>query len=305
MTEPTTALEITNLTRKYRKFDAVNNLSLTVQKGTCYGFFGPNGAGKTTTIKCIMNHLRPTSGQIRVFGIDPQQNEVEVKSHIGYVPEYAAFYPWMTIRKVLDYSASFYPTWNRELEADLLQRLNLDETKKISETSKGMKVKLSLICAISPDPDLLLLDEPTTGLDPLVRKELIETVIGAYQDRNPENHTIFVSTHMLQEFEGLIDDFTMLNEGNTCLSLSADQAREQFRKIHMRFTDTPPTIQEDSIYQYNQLGREVELTTSNYSKDLSDRLQALSPEFYEEDYLSLEEIFIVMAKEGRESQLQD
>lgn len=302
MTDTTTAIEITNMSRKFGKSDAVQDLSLTVQQGRCYGFFGPNGAGKTTTIKCILNHLRPTSGQVRLFGLDPQTNEIEVKSRIGYVPEYASFYPWMTIRKVLDYTASFYRSWDREIETELLERLSLDETKKVSQTSKGMKVKLSLICAISPNPDLLILDEPTTGLDPLVRKELIETVIGSYQDRNPENHTIFVSTHMLQEFEGLIDEFTMLNEGCTCLSLHAEDARQQFRKIRMRFSDDPQPIEDASIHQLNQLGREVEFVTSNYTEEFCERLQAMSPEMYHEDYLSLEDIFIVMAKLGRDAQ---
>src|SRR5471032_266656 len=113
-------IEIKNLTRSYGKHDAVNGLSLTVRAGKCYGFFGRNGAGKTTTIKCLLNLLRPTSGSVNVFGLDPQRDEVAVKSRFAYVPDHVAFYPWMTVRETLDYCASFRQTWNRDTERELL-----------------------------------------------------------------------------------------------------------------------------------------------------------------------------------------
>src|SRR3984957_17123716 len=119
-------IEIKNLTRRYGKLDAVDGLSLTVRAGKCYGFFGRNGAGKTTTIKCLLNLLRPTSGSVRVFGLDPQRDEVAVKSRLAYVPDAVAFYPWMTVRDTLNYLASFRAHWNLEVEADLLRRFDLD-----------------------------------------------------------------------------------------------------------------------------------------------------------------------------------
>ena len=118
----TPGIEIKDLHRRYGKQDAVNGLSLTVKPGRCYGFFGRNGAGKTTTIKCMLNLLRPTSGSVRVFGLDPQKDEVAVKSRIAYVPDAVAFYPWMTVRDTLDYLASFRTNWNRDIESDLLRR---------------------------------------------------------------------------------------------------------------------------------------------------------------------------------------
>src|SRR6202167_656449 len=113
-------IEIKNLTRRYGKLDAVYGLNLTVRAGKCYGFFGRNGAGKTTTIKCLLNLLRPTSGSVRVFGLDPQRDEVAVKSRLAYVPDAVAFYPWMTVRDTLDYLTSFRTHWNRDIENDLL-----------------------------------------------------------------------------------------------------------------------------------------------------------------------------------------
>src|SRR5215467_8506846 len=112
----TPAIEITGLVRRFGRRDAVNGLSLRVQPGRCYGFFGRNGAGKTTTIKCLLNLLRPSSGSVKVFGLDPVRHEVEVKSRLAYVPDQVAFYPWMTVREAIDYAAAFRPRWNRDTE---------------------------------------------------------------------------------------------------------------------------------------------------------------------------------------------
>ena len=128
-TEPS-VIEINHLVRKYGHTEAVNDLSLRVQRGQCYGFFGRNGAGKTTTIKCLLNLLRPTAGTVRVFGLDPAREEVAVKSRLAYVPDYVAFYPWMTVRNVLDYLASFRPRWNHKTERELLGQFRLDRSEE-------------------------------------------------------------------------------------------------------------------------------------------------------------------------------
>src|SRR5678815_3700320 len=125
MPTSTPAIDIANLVRRYGRTDAVNGLSLRVEPGRCYGFFGRNGAGKTTTIKCLLNLLQPTSGTARVFGLDPQREEVAVKGRLAYVPDAVAFYPWMSVQQTLEYLASFRAHWNKEIEADLLKRFGL------------------------------------------------------------------------------------------------------------------------------------------------------------------------------------
>src|ERR687897_2601939 len=132
MTNQTPAIEIQNLVRRFGRTDAVDGLQLRVPAGRCYGLFGRNGAGKTTTIKCLLNLLRPTSGEARVFGLDPARDEVAVKSRIAYVPDYVAFYPWMTVRDTLDYFASFRARWNQETERALLDQFRLDLGQKTS-----------------------------------------------------------------------------------------------------------------------------------------------------------------------------
>src|SRR5262245_12257437 len=231
MNSRTPAIDIDNLTYAYGRAEAVRGLSLRVYPGRCYGLFGRNGAGKTTTIKCLLNLLRPQSGHVGVFGFDPAKDEVAVKQRLAYVPDQVAFYPWMTVRQTLEYFASFRQHWNSRTEREFLEQFRLDPAKKIDGLSKGQKTQLALIAAICPEPDLLILDEPTSGLDPIVRREFIQTIIGAYQESGPTKRTVFVSTHLISEFEGLIDEFTIIDNGKAALTLEADAAREKFKKI--------------------------------------------------------------------------
>ncbi len=285
-------IEIRDLHRRYGKQDAVNGLNLTVKPGRCYGFFGRNGAGKTTTIKCLLNLLRPTSGTVRVFGLDPQKDEVAVKSRVAYVPDAVAFYPWMTVRDTLDYLASFRANWNRDIEADLLKRFGLKQDQKATSMSKGQKTQLALIGAICPEPELLLLDEPTSGLDPIVRREFIETVIGAYQSGDPGSRTVFVSTHLISEFEGLIDEFTIIEQGRELLTMEADAARARFKKIRARFAQPPPKFDLPGALNMKQTGRELEILANGSSDELVAKLKTHQPEDLQIESLTLEEIFV-------------
>jgi ABC-2 type transport system ATP-binding protein len=290
-------IEISHLVRKYGQSEAVNDLSLKVRRGQCYGFFGRNGAGKTTTIKCLLNLLEPTAGIVRVFGLDPQKDEVAVKSRLAYVPDFVAFYPWMKVRNLLDYLGSFRPRWNRQVERELLGRFRLDETKKVTALSKGQKTQLALIGAICAEPELLILDEPTSGLDPIVRREFIQTVIGAYQEADPGNRTVFVSTHLISEFEGLIDEFTIIDNGREALTLEADEARSRFKKIRARFATEAPRFDFPEAKHTRRAGRELELLVNGHSEAVLKRLQSLSPEEITTEALTLEEIFVAALKD--------
>jgi len=285
-------IEIQDLHRRYGKLDAVNGLSLNVRAGKCYGFFGRNGAGKTSTIKCLLNLLRPDSGGVRVFGLDPRKDEVAIKSRLAYVPDMVAFYPWMTVNETLEYLASFRRHWNHDIEKDLLQRFQLDPKHAAGNLSKGQRTQLALIGAICPEPELLVLDEPTSGLDPIVRREFIETVIGAYQSGDPGSRTVFVSTHLISEFEGLIDEFTIIEQGRALLTMEADAARDRFRKIRARFREEI-TIHLADALKVKQTGRELEILANGNSEQLLAELKKHQPEELKIEALSLEEIFVV------------
>lgn len=296
MPATTPAIEVFHLNYNYGRNEAVHDLNLQVRRGRCYGLFGRNGAGKTTTIKCLLNLLQPVSGDVRVFGYDPRKEETAAKSRLAYVPDYVAFYPWMTVRQVLEYLASFRKAWKTETERQLLDQFGLDPTRKVSALSKGQKTQLALIGAVCADPELLILDEPTSGLDPIVRRQFIQTVIGSYQDADPGNRTVFVSTHLISEFEGLIDEFTILENGREALTLESDEARSRFKKIRARFADVAPAIDFVEAKHLRREGRELELTVNGQSDEVLKRLQALSPEAITTEVLTLEEIFVAAFK---------
>ncbi len=285
-------IELKNLTRRYGKLEAVNGLSLAVKPGRCYGFFGRNGAGKTTTIKCLLNLLRPTSGSVSVFGLDPRRDEVAVKARLCYVPDMVAFYPWMTVSQTLEYLAAFRAHWNREIEADLLSRFQLDPGQKTSNLSKGQRTQLALVAAICPEPELLVLDEPTSGLDPIVRREFIQTVIGAYHAGDPDRRTVFVSTHLISEFEGLIDEFTIIEQGRELMTMAADDARERFQKIRASLPQPPGKLDLAGAFSVKQSGRDIEILADGNSKELIEKLRSLHAEELRCESLTLEEIFV-------------
>jgi len=296
MSSPSPAIQIENLSYAYGRAEAVHDLTLTVQPGRCYGLFGRNGAGKTTTMKCLLHLLRPQRGQVRMFGLDPARHEVEVKRRLAYVPDQVAFYPWMSVRETLDYLASFRAHWNRKTEQELLDRFQLDPAQRTGSLSRGQRTQVALIAAVCPETELLVLDEPTSGLDPIVRREFIETVIGAYQEGNPGQRTILVSTHLITEFEGLIDQFTIIDHGVAVLSLDSDQARERYQKIRARFAQSPPELDLRAALRVRRNGRELELIANGGGAELLERLRQHNPEMLSTESLTLEEIFVATLK---------
>ncbi len=287
------AIEIKDLVYRYGRAEAAHGFNLTVPRGKCYALFGRNGAGKTTTMKCLLNLLRPKSGSVRVFGLDPRKDEVAVKSRLAYVPDFVAFYPWMSVRDTLNYFAAFRKHWNLKLETELLERFRLDPKKNVNALSKGQRTQLALMTAVCPEPDLLILDEPTSGLDPIVRREFIETVIGAYQEGDPGNRTVFVSTHLITEFEGLIDEFTIMDAGKEVVRMNADEAREKYQKIRARFAGEVPQLDLPGALSTRTRGRELEVVVNGGGPAILEMLRARSPEELRTEALSLEEIFTV------------
>lgn len=291
--------------RQYGRTDAVNGLNLQVQAGRCYGFFGRNGAGKTTTIKCMLDLLKPTSGKVRIFGLDPAVHEVPVKSKLCYVPDQIGFYNWMSIQDYFEYLAAFREDWNQKLQSDLVDQFELDPGHKVNQLSRGQKMQVALIGALCPEPELLILDEPTSGLDPLIRREFIRTVIGAYQDGDPENRTVFVSTHLITEFEGLIDEFTIIEQGKELLTLATEQAQSEFKRLRCRFPEEPGSpLEHSSVMECHLDGRQAELILRGDTTTAEQWARSHSPESVQIDALSLEDIFLATVKNHRKSHVQ-
>ena len=191
------AIQITKLTKYYGKSRGIVELDLSVKKGEFFGFIGPNGAGKSTTIRTLLGLIAPTSGNAQIFGLDIVREKQAILQKVGYLPSEAAFYPGMKVKDVLKLSADLRKN-DCNAEAKLLcERLQLDTTRKVEELSFGNRKKVAIVCALQHCPELLILDEPTGGLDPLMQKEFFDIL----QERNKQGTTIFLSSHVLSEIQ--------------------------------------------------------------------------------------------------------
>jgi ABC-2 type transport system ATP-binding protein len=224
------AIQTSALSHRYGRTEALHDLTLTVPTGSIFALLGPNGAGKTTTIKLLMNLLAPTSGEARVLGTDSRKLRERDRAQIGYVSENQQLPLWMTVRQLLDYCRPFYPTWDRDLEKTLLARFALPPERKLKHLSRGMLMKASLLSSLAYRPKLLVLDEPFSGLDPLVRDEFIH---GVLEVSAAGDWTVFVSSHDIAEIEQLADHVGILDAGRLQLSEPTESLQARFRRIEV------------------------------------------------------------------------
>ena len=224
MSEP--VISVTELTRRFGTKTALDSVSLSLPRGAVYGLVGANGAGKTTLIKHILGLLRADSGSVRVFGLDPVADPVAVLSRIGYLSEENDLPGWMRIDELMRYSRAFYPAWDDEYAEKLRQAFALDPTAKIKSLSKGQKARAGLLIALAYRPELLVLDEPSSGLDPIVRRDILGAVMRTIAD---EGRTVLFSSHLLEEVEQVADHVTMIHQGRIVLSAPLLAIRESHR----------------------------------------------------------------------------
>lgn len=218
------------LCRQFRRTDAVSDLTFQVPEGSIYAFLGPNGAGKTTTIKMLLNILQPTSGSASVLGVDSTRLGPRELAQIGYVSENQRLPEWMTVRQLIDYCKPMYPTWDDAFCNKLLGNFNLPLEQKIKNLSRGMKVKAALVSSLAYRPRLLVFDEPFSGLDPLVRDEVIR---GMLELSGQSAWTIFISSHDIDEVERLADWVGVINHGRLHLSEPTSSLQARFRRIEL------------------------------------------------------------------------
>jgi ABC-2 type transport system ATP-binding protein len=219
-------IDISNLTRRFGARTALSSVSLSLPRGAVYGLVGANGAGKTTLIRHILGLLRAESGSVRVFGLDPVADPVGVLSRIGYLSEENDLPGWMRIDELVRYARAFYPGWDDAYAKELEQKFALDPSAKVKTLSKGQKARLGLLVALAYRPELLVLDEPSSGLDPIVRRDILGAVIRTIAD---EGRTVLFSSHLLEEVEQVADHVTMINQGKIVLSAPLDDIRESHR----------------------------------------------------------------------------
>ena len=202
-------LEIQNLTKYYGKIRGVENLSLKLEKGEIFGFIGPNGAGKSTTIRGVMNLINKTSGKVLIEDKEFNKEDIEIKEKIGYLPSEIYLYDDLTVKEMLDYHESFYKKDIHNRRTELVQRLQLDEKKKIEDLSLGNLKKLGIILALAHEPKILILDEPTSGLDPIMQKVFYDLL----KEEKGKGNTVFYSTHILSEVSKICDRVGIIKDG--------------------------------------------------------------------------------------------
>ncbi len=233
-------IEIEGLWKTFGRFNAVRGLSMTVPEGSAFALIGANGAGKTTTIKTIMNIIEPNRGQVRVIGVESRRLRAPEYAQIGYVSENQEMPARLSVGQFLAYLRPFYPTWDEALETEILGQAQLPRERKIGDLSHGMRAKLALTCALSFRPKLLVLDEPFSGLDPLVRDEFMEVLLAQGGDT-----TLLISSHELGEIEGVATHVGFIDQGQLLFQEAMDDLTGRVREIHVVFEgdiDLPPEL---------------------------------------------------------------
>ena len=220
MAEP--VISIANLSRRFGEKIALNSVDLSMPRGGVYGLVGANGAGKTTLIKHILGLLRAESGSVRIFGLDPVADPVAVLSRIGYLSEENDLPGWMRVDELIRYSRAFYKNWDDAYAEELRQAFTLDPSAKIKTLSKGQKSRAGLLVALAYRPELLVLDEPSSGLDPIVRRDILGAVMRTIAD---EGRTVLFSSHLLDEVEQVADHVTMIRQGTIVMSAPLDDIK--------------------------------------------------------------------------------
>jgi ABC-2 type transport system ATP-binding protein len=284
------------LTKRYRRLCALDQVNLAVQEGAVYALVGPNGAGKTTMIKVLMNLIASTSGKAEVLGIESQNIRGNAYTAIGYVSENQEMPEWMRVGALLKYLREFYPTWDKELEATLVRQLELPLRRKVRQLSRGMKMKLALASALAFRPKLIVLDEPFGGLDPLVRDQLIEGLL----ERATES-TIFLSSHDLAEIESFASHVGYLEEGKLRFSEDMDSLAARFREVELRLARASdlPSSMPDSWLHAKASGGVVRFVESRFEEQRTGaEIQQVFGEAQDLEFrpMTLRAIFLALAK---------
>jgi ABC-2 type transport system ATP-binding protein len=285
-----TPVAIDTISRRFRRKQALDSVTLHIPRGVVFGLVGENGAGKTTLIRHILGLLRAESGTVRVFGMDPVKQPEEVLARIGYLSENRDLPDWMRVRELTLFTQAFYPDWDPAYAEELRDMFDLDPAAKVSTLSRGQRAQMGLLLALAHRPDLLLLDEPSSGLDAAVRRDILAAVIRTVAD---EGRTVLFSSHLLDEVEYVADQVAFLHEGKLAWNGPLQEIKSQYRSFTLHFPQPcakAPQLEGALSWE----GSGLEWTCLYEGEIESGRLDAgqLGASIVEESEPSLEEIFV-------------
>lgn len=293
-TGPAAVIQIRGLTRQFGSKAALHDVSLTVPRGCVFGLVGENGAGKTTLIKHILGLLRAQVGTVRVFDRDPVEDPVGVLGRIGCLSEDRDLPDWMRVDELLNYMQAFYPTWDERFADDLRRDFELDLRQRVGTLSRGQRARAGLVTALAHRPDLLVLDEPSSGLDPVVRQDILGAIVRTVAD---EGRTVLFSSHLLEEVERVADHVALVHNGRIVMSDALDQIKQSHRRFTVRFPQPQYSApQLKGALGCSGEGLEWTFLANGGSEDLRREVLERGGTIVEEAAPSLEEIFVSHVK---------
>lgn len=290
------AIETVGLSKRYRRQMAVDDLTMRVPTGSVFAFLGRNGAGKTTTIRILLDLLNRASGEARMLGLDCVKDAMELRRRTGYVAEGQKMYDWMKVDQIIWFCKGFYPTWDDAFSEELKDKLELPGDKKLGELSRGTQAKVALLLAMAYRPELLILDEPTAGLDVVVRRDFLEGVIDLIQE---EGRTVFFSSHIVHEVERVADWVGMIDAGKMIWCSTMDDLKAKVKRVVMTL-DTPTrdfSAMGLQVLSVEHSGRQSVAVVQDFSEKTLAAAQALKPTDIRVEDMSLEDIFCAMVGE--------
>ncbi|MEM9529295.1 MAG: ABC transporter ATP-binding protein [Pseudomonadota bacterium] len=282
------AIECERVCKRYPHF-ALNNVDLTLPTGTVLGFVGPNGAGKSTTIRIIMGLVHQDAGQVRVLGQEMPAQQVKAKWDVGFVSEDMRLYSHRTLGFHLKFLRSIYPAWDDAYTRDLLDRFELNPEQKVKGLSHGQRVKAALLTVFVRRPKLLVFDEPTTGLDPVARKVILEEMMRVLED---DQRSILFSSHNTLEVEQISDHIAFINRGSIVASQEKEAFMDSWRRLRLVVNGDFKMPSLKQLVESQQSGRQLTLTVSDFSEALEQQVRETGAEIRQVERLTLEEIFI-------------
>ena len=283
-------VEIRRVTRQFGNKTALDDISLTVPRGGVFGLIGGNGAGKTTLIKHVLGMLKAQSGSVRVFGLDPVENPVGTLGRIGYLSEERDLPNWMRVGELMRYTQAFFPNWDEKYAEELREAFDLDGNARIKNLSRGQRARAGLLVALAHRPELLVLDEPSSGLDPVVRRDILGAIIRTIAD---EGRTVLFSSHLLDEVERVADRVAIIHQGRILLTAPMDEIKDTHRRVTLRFgqtLDRPPSLV--GTLSFEGQGAEWTYICSGESGQLRRAAEAIGATVVGDDALTLDEIFV-------------
>jgi ABC-2 type transport system ATP-binding protein len=289
-------IEVTNLTRRYGSKIALDNVSLSLPKGQVLGLIGENGAGKTTLIKHLLGLLKAQQGSVRMFGLDPVADPATVLENIGYLAEEDFLPGWMRVYELQRYYQGCYRNWDQRYAEELCQKLSIDRKAAIKQLSKGQRARVGLMAALSYRPELLLLDEPSSGLDPIVRRDILGSIIRAVAD---DQRTVLFSSHLLSEIEQVADQVAMIKDGKILFRDTLDEVKASHVHVTLRFqTERETPLQLEGAFGWRGWGRDWTCLYSGNMPRLEAAATLAGAAIVDQNWLSLDEIFLARSTTG-------